>query len=141
MSKQLSKGYNDQLQTKPLNNIVLIQQLKAAIVNQCYPLEMSKKAEGCLEFVVRGGELGINYISDERDLSPESYNLESPTQNNSIGMSRKGLKTMLFILESVLQDTDYIDYATILVYYSVAENGEYATGKLSVRRGIHHPRY
>ncbi|MGV2885985.1 hypothetical protein [Paenibacillus taichungensis] len=143
MSKQFTKGNGGgDVQSKPLNNIVLIEQMKAAIIQQSFPMEMSKKQEGCLEFAVRGGELGINYISDERDLSPNTMELGKNTEiKPSVGLTRTGLKTMLMILESALKESEYIDHATVLVYYSVGDNGEYASGKLSIRRGIHHPRY
>lgn len=142
MSKQVTN--NNGNGEEPLNNSILISQLKAAIIQQSFPMEMSKKKQGCLEFAVRGGQLGINYIYDERDLSPN--NLEQGVQEEgktlpSVGMKRTGLKTLLMILESALRETDVIDHATVLVYYSVDDNGEYASGKLSIRRGIHHPRY
>ncbi|RRJ54677.1 hypothetical protein EHV15_34330 [Paenibacillus oralis] len=143
MSKQYTKGNGSgDDQSKPLNNIVLVEQMKAAIIQQCFPKEMSKKREGRLEFAVRGGELGINYISDDRDLSPDTNELVRNVEIKPlVGLSRSGLKTMLMILESALIESDYIDHATVFVYYSAGDNGEFISGKLSIRRGIHHPRY
>lgn len=141
MSKQFTKSTCGG-EIKPLNNSVLIEQLKAAIIQQCFPMEMSKKNEGCLEFAVRGGELGINYISDERDISPNTIELGLGAESKPLGgLSRAGLKTMLMILESALKEAEYIDHATVFVYYSAADTGDYISGKLSIRRGIHHPRY
>lgn len=143
MSKQYTKGNGGvEIQTKPLNNNVLIEQIKAAIIQQCFPMEMSKKKEGCLEFAVRGGELGINYITKEWDLSPNTIELDKGVENEPpVGLTRSGLKTLLMILEARLKEEDYIDHGTVLVNYAVKDNGEYDTGTLSIRKGIHHPRY
>lgn len=143
MSKQVNNGNGGgEVQTKPLNNHVLIEQLKAAILSECYP-DMSKKQEGCLEFSVRSGQLAINHIVDEKELSPKTIELGTGYNETkaTVGLSRSGLKTMLMILDSALKETDPIDHATVLVYYSVEDNGDYSNGKLAIRRGIHHARY
>jgi len=143
-SKQFTKsggiGSNGELIGKPTNNHELAEQLKAAILSECYPADMSKNKEGCLKFTVRGGQLAINHILDERELSPKPVKL-SNGEHKKVGMSRSGLKTMLMILDEALKEIDPIDHAIIFIYYSVEDNGEYANGKLVIERGIHHPRY
>lgn len=144
MGKQVNKGNGGvEVQVKPLNNNnVLIEQLRAAILSECYD-DMARKQEGCLEFTVRSGQLAINHIVDEKELSPKTIELGMGYKEakTTVGMSRSGLKTMLMILDSALKEADPIDHATVLVYYSVEENGDYSNGKLAIRRGIHHARY
>jgi len=144
MSKQFTKGNGGgEIQAKPLNNNVLIEQLKAAFIHECYPAVMSKKREGCLEFTVRSGQLAINHILDEKDLSPNQMKSELGCTKSTvtIGLKRSGLKTMLIILESALKDSEPVDHATVLVYFEVDDDGGYLSGRLVIRRGIHHPRF
>jgi hypothetical protein len=144
-NKQYTRGNggNGEFVSKPTNNNELAEQLKAAILGECYPADMSKNKEGCLKFSVRGGQLAINHILHERELSPKSLELKpsGDEPKKVVGMSRSGLKTMLMILDAALKETEPIDHATVFIYYSVEDNGDYANGKLVVERGIHHPRY
>lgn len=145
MNKYYTKGNagNSEVVIKPMNNNELIEQLKAAILSECYSSEMSKNKEGCLKFSVRGGHLAINHILLEREMNPKILEEKSMgiEPKPLVGMSRSGLKTMLMILDSVLKETEPIDHATVLVHYSVEHNGDYSKGKLVVERGIHHPRF
>lgn len=144
MSKQFARtGGISEVMNKPLDNSILVEEIKAAILVECYPLVMSKKKEGSLKFSVRSGRLAINHVLEKKVLSPKTMDVCKGEAESStpIGMSRKGLKTLVMILDSVLKENDPIDHATILVNYSVEENGEYADGELIVERGIHHARY
>jgi len=128
---------------KPLDNSILVEEIKAAILVECYPLVLAKKKEGSLKFSVRSGRLAINHVLEKKGLSPKTVEAvaKDSESNTPAGMSRKGLKTLVMILESVLIENDPIDHATILINYSVEENGEYADGELIVERGIHHARF
>ncbi|MCM3130192.1 MULTISPECIES: hypothetical protein [unclassified Paenibacillus] len=150
-NKHFTKGNSDtkgnigisEIVSKPVNNNELAEQLKAAILGECFPADMSKNMGGCLKFSVRGGQLAINHILLERELSPKVLELKATDSETKtvVGMKRSGLKTLLMILDAVIKEEDPIDHATVFVYYSVADNGEFASGKLVVERGIHHPRY
>ncbi|MBY0217741.1 hypothetical protein [Paenibacillus illinoisensis] len=144
MSKQYTRtGSISGVMNKPLDNSILVEEIKAAILVECYPLVLAKKKEGSLKFSVRSGRLAINHVLEKKGLSLKTVEAVAKDSESNIpaGMSRKGLKTLVMILESVLIQNDLIDHATILINYSVEENGEYADGELIVERGIHHPRF
>ncbi|SDM31455.1 hypothetical protein SAMN05428961_11378 [Paenibacillus sp. OK060] len=144
MSKQYARTSGiSEVMDKPLDNNILVEEIKAAILVECYPLVMAKKKEGSLKFSVRSGRLAINHVLEKKVLRPKSLGLDLAVSDNTVstGMNRKGLRTLIMILDSVLKENEPIDHATILINYSVEENGDYADGELIVERGIHHARY
>jgi hypothetical protein len=140
--KYIEEHGNQKNDNRPKNNnVVLYHQLKAAIVAESFPKDLSRNKEGCLKFSIRSGQLAINHIVREKKLCPETLKQDVDQDTKSIGLSRSGLKTLLMILEGVLKEFDPIDHATLYIYYWVGDDGEYKDGKLVVEEGIHHPRY
>jgi hypothetical protein len=147
MSKQYrgqGNGGNDNHGPSPTNNDELSEELKAAILHQCYPSTLSKTKDGCLKFSIRGGHLAINHILEEKEMCAKSLDMVDKAASDKqqvVGMSRAGLKTLIYLVGETLKEMTPIDHATVYMYFVVGENGEYDTGRLVVEKGIHHPRF
>lgn len=113
----------------PKTNDQLFSQMKLHIIGTSTHY-LSKNKQGQLSFFVKDGMLRTFY-------KPNCIELVNEYEDQSGGLSRKGLINMLNHLEEALKKRKTILYADLFVDYEADENGELAYLELIIRTQEH----